>query len=99
MDRIIPNKRGAEQRRSFVSVVGFPADVLIHVWRKYREDWRISRISLLDIAWTCAWLRCHLPLPAMSELLRTTRETLRRRVNTTILAANGFLHEARYYNP
>lgn len=95
MNAVCPNNSGAEQRRTFVALVGFTADVLTHVYRKYRKDWTYAHITLLDITWTCSWLRCNLSLPAMSRIFGVARETFRRRATATLIAARTILNEVR----
>lgn len=74
LDRLCPGMPSTEQRRTFSSLVGFRADVVMYVWHKYAQFLRINRVKLLDLVWTCSWLK-------MNQLWRVGEHRDRRDCN------------------
>lgn len=93
MDMICPDSRGAEQKRNFAALVGFKADVVMLTWRRYAQEFAKGHIKLLDLVWTCSYLRLYTSFSATALIWKTKRETIRRRIIATIESAAGIFDE------
>lgn len=97
MDEICPDSTGAEQRKNFAALVGFKADVVLSTWHKYAKELTFRHIKLLDLVWTCSYLRLYLSFSDTAKIWKKKRETVRRRIVATIDAAGGIFDEVRVF--
>ena len=95
LEDVCPGMTGAEQRRSFAALVGFQPDVVLFTWRKYTQELRLNRVTIMDIAWACSFLRIHSSHVVMARLWKTTRETFRRLTEHAIKCLSRILNEVR----